>query len=90
MELVTHDPLFERIGNPWIQNLKRLGVEVNFRLVDVSQYVNRVNSFNFDLTTVPYSRGLNPGNEQREYWGVQRPQWGSSNYAGIKTQWWMS
>lgn len=85
MELVTHDPLFERIGNPWIQNLKRLGVEVNFRLVDVSQYVNRVNSFNFDLTTVPYSQGLNPGNEQREYWGSAAATIeGSSNYAGIK------
>jgi microcin C transport system substrate-binding protein len=85
MELVTHDALFERIANPWIQNLKRLGVEVNLRLVDVSQYVNRVNSFNFDMTTVPYSQGLNPGNEQREYWGSAAASIeGSSNYAGIK------
>ncbi|HMW48945.1 MAG TPA: extracellular solute-binding protein [Cellvibrionaceae bacterium] len=85
LELVTHDALFERIANPWIQNLKRLGIEVNLRVVDVSQYINRVNSFNFDLTVVPYSQGLNPGNEQREYWGSAAASIeGSSNYAGIK------
>lgn len=84
-ELVTHDGLFERVANPWIQNLKRLGIEVNLRVVDVSQYINRMNSFNFDLTSMPYSQGLNPGNEEREYWGSAAAGIeGGSNYAGIK------
>jgi microcin C transport system substrate-binding protein len=85
IEFLTHDPTFERIANPWIQNLKRLGVELNLRLVDDSHYINRINSFNFDMTFNGVQQSLSPGNEQRDMWGSASASIeGSYNFYGIK------
>ncbi|HEY6529653.1 MAG TPA: extracellular solute-binding protein [Cellvibrionaceae bacterium] len=84
-ELVTSLPAFERIANPYVQNLKRLGVQLDFRLVDTSQYQNRMNSFDYDMTFGVIGQSLSPGNEQREYWGSSAAGIeGSRNYSGIK------
>ncbi|HRH77960.1 MAG TPA: extracellular solute-binding protein [Cellvibrionaceae bacterium] len=84
-ELVTHDPTFERIANPLAQNLKRLGIELNLRLVDVSQYINRINSQNFDITFNAIQQSLSPGNEQREFWSsAMADVQGGRNLSGIK------
>ncbi|MFO1368836.1 MAG: extracellular solute-binding protein [Marinagarivorans sp.] len=84
-ELVTHDPTFERIANPLAQNLKRLGIELNLRLVDVSQYINRINSHNFDITFNAIQQSLSPGNEQREFWSSSLADvQGGRNFCGIK------
>jgi microcin C transport system substrate-binding protein len=75
----------ERYLVPFRRNLERLGIQVSLRLVDTSQYVNRVDSFDFDMTTVVWAQSLSPGNEQRDFWSsgaADRP--GSRNLAGIK------
>jgi microcin C transport system substrate-binding protein len=85
VEFLTHDPTFERIANPLAQNLKRLGIELNLRLVDGSQYINRMNSFNFDMTFNSVAQSLSPGNEQRDMWSSTAAAIeGSRNYYGIK------
>lgn len=74
----------ERYLVPFKKNLERLGIQVDLRLVDTSQYVNRVDNFDFDVTTVVWAQSLSPGNEQRDFWSsgaADRP--GSRNLAGI-------
>lgn len=85
IELISHMATFERVANPYVQNLKRLGIQLDFRVVDPSQYLNRLNNFNFDMTFGALGQSLSPGNEQREFWssaaaGIE----GSRNYSGIK------
>jgi microcin C transport system substrate-binding protein len=85
IEYLERDPAFERIVNPYIQNLKRLGIDMNIRTVDISQYINRVQDFDFDITTLGFGQSQSPGNEQRYYWSSSAADTkGSSNYAGIK------
>ncbi len=75
----------ERTIAPMIRNLKRLGVEANIRLIDTSQYRNRLDQFDFDIVTSWFRQSLSPGNEQRDFWGSEtadRP--GSRNLIGIK------
>jgi microcin C transport system substrate-binding protein len=84
-EVLLRSPTFERITGPMIQNLERLGVKVTMRTVDVSQWVNRIQAFDFDMIVFPWGQSISPGNEQREYWGSSAAnQEGSRNFAGIK------
>ena len=84
-ELLLVQPTFERIALPFKKNLNRLGIKMNIRLVDSSQYVNRLNNFNFDMIVYTFRQSLSPGNEQRDFWSSSAADTpGSSNLAGIK------
>jgi microcin C transport system substrate-binding protein len=75
----------ERVLLPFFHNLQRLGITVRPRLVDTSQYINRVRSRDFDMMIFNNAQALSPGNEQREYWGSHAADEPSSrNIAGIK------
>lgn len=85
IEYLAYDSSSERIINPYIQNLSRLGIKSTLRMVDTSQYINRIQSFDFDVTTVVLAQSQSPGNEQRDYWSSSAADiQGSRNYSGIK------
>ncbi len=48
-ELLIYSPSSERPAIPFQENLKKQGVEMNIRLVDTTQYINRVRERDFDL-----------------------------------------
>nr|WP_243374499.1 extracellular solute-binding protein [Microvirga solisilvae] len=74
----------ERYALPYREALKRLGIDVNVRIVDEAQYINRTRSFDFDMVGHVWPQTLSPGNEQREFWGsAAAKNEGSQNYAGI-------
>lgn len=76
---------FERIVLPLQRNLARLGIDMNIRLVDQSQYINRVTQYDFDMISEVWPQSDSPGNEQREFWGsAAADQPGSRNTAGVK------
>jgi len=75
----------ERYSLPFVQNLKRLGINANVRLVDPTQYQKRVEKFDFDMITGGWGQSESPGNEQRSMWGSAAADLeGSENYVGIK------
>jgi microcin C transport system substrate-binding protein len=85
IEILGQDPADERIALFYKPNLERLGVTVSIRIVDNTQYQQRLRSFDFDLTTTVWAQSLSPGNEQRDFFGsvaADRP--GSQNLPGIK------
>jgi len=85
IEFLTSSPAFERIVGPYIQNLERLGVEANIRLVDTAQYQNRIQEYDYDTITSLRGQSLSPGNEQRNFWTSESAdEPGTRNYAGIK------
>jgi len=84
-EVLVYDTLFERMVNPFVKNLQRLGIEASVRRVEMPQFVNRMREFDFDLTISGFGQGNSPGNEQLEYWHSSRADTKSSqNYIGIK------
>jgi microcin C transport system substrate-binding protein len=65
--------------------LERLGIEVSVRIVDDTQYINRVRERDFDVIVTSWGQSLSPGNEQRNMWGSDAAdEPGSQNYVGIK------
>ena len=84
-EIIDTNPVFERWVLPFTQNLKRIGVEANFRIVDPAQYQNRMTEYDYDMTIGGFGQSSSPGNEQRDFWGSQKADIpGSRNYIGIK------
>lgn len=84
-EILLSQPGLERMTGPMIANLQRLGVDASMRTVDTSQYQNRMDAYDFDMTTAIIPQSMSPGNEQREFFsssGADSP--GSYNYAGVK------
>lgn len=76
---------WERITLPFIGQLKRLGIRAKVNVVDVIQYKNRMDNFDYDMIVAVWGQSLSPGNEQRYFWGSEAADsQGSSNYAGLK------
>lgn len=83
-EILLNGPTIERVAIPFADNLKKIGIQASVRTVDAAQYTNRVRSFDYDMIYLGWAQSLNPGNEQRDYWGSQSvDKTGSRNYAGI-------
>ena len=85
--ILLRSPAFERIVLPVRRNLKRLGIDMRIRLVDFSQYVNRVRKFDFDVVVLGWGQSLSPGNEQRGFWttaAAKRPA--SNNWSGLQNR----
>ncbi len=83
-ELLLSNPSFERTVTPFINSVKKIGIDARIRTVDDSQYTNRVRSFDYDMIYGIWAQTLVPGNEQIDYWGSSSAnQQGSRNYAGI-------
>jgi len=84
-EILLVSPFFERIVLPYKKNLERIGIEVSVRTVDSSQYINRVQAFDFDMIVSSFAQSSSPGNEQRDFWSTAKAdQVGSRNVIGIK------
>jgi microcin C transport system substrate-binding protein len=85
VEILIFEDGFERIIGPYINNLKKIGVNATLRLVDPSQYERRMKAFDFDLAVERYSLPLTPGVEVKSYWGSDAAKMdGSFNLAGIE------
>lgn len=86
IEFLIHQDGLQRTLMPFVRNMKRLGVTVSIRQVDVPQYIERMRSKDFDMTTSVMPQSLNPGNEQAQFWGsASADQAGNYNYTGIKS-----
>ncbi len=85
IEILGDGPTDERIANPYIEELRLLGIKASLRIVDQAQYKNRMDKFDFEITSALSRQSLSPGNEQREYWSSSTSdKAGGRNTAGIK------
>ncbi|WP_454918393.1 extracellular solute-binding protein [Xanthobacter sediminis] len=85
LEILITSPAFERVAVFYKPALERLGLQVSIRLVDSSQYINRVRARDFDMIVSGWGQSLSPGNEQRDFFGSEAAdREGSRNYGGIR------
>jgi microcin C transport system substrate-binding protein len=69
----------------FIRNLRQLGIEASIRVVDAAQYKQRMDDFDFDVTTERLVMSFSPGEELRSRFGSQAAdEHGSSNWIGVK------
>lgn len=84
-EFLMFQANMERVLLPFKRNLAELGIDMQIRRVDITQFVNRLRSRDFDMTSNIWSQSNSPGNEQREYWhSSSSDNPGSRNFIGLK------
>jgi len=71
LEVLLYDSGMERVVQPTLRNMARLGVQTSLRIVDINQYHNRQRNFDFDMVVSHFPQSNNPGNEQRDFWTSQ-------------------
>lgn len=75
---------FDRILAPYARNLKKLGIEMNYRTVDSSLYKRRIDTYDFDMVVTSFPASMSPGNELRNMFHSQSvSSKGSRNLPGI-------
>jgi microcin C transport system substrate-binding protein len=83
-EILLRQAGMKRVIEPFIENLRKAGIQVTERLVDANQYKVRLDNFDYDMTTFVLSQSLSPSHEQRGYFHSSTVNIkGSRNYAGI-------
>ncbi len=84
-ELIIRQPGIEKIALVLKARLRQLGVTLDIRLIDTGQWINRIQAYDFDMTTFWWQQSLSPGNEQQIFWSsAAADQPGTRNFAGIK------
>jgi microcin C transport system substrate-binding protein len=83
-EFLDNSNVFERHTQPFIKNLKLLGVNARIRVVDAAQYKKRLEDFDFDIVHDVMLMAWNPGEELRAYFSSKTANMnGSRNLAGV-------
>jgi microcin C transport system substrate-binding protein len=76
-----------RVVTPWARNLEKIGVKLNFRPVDFALYQQRLQKFDFDITSIAYGGTNNPGQEYADMFGSKAADMeDSGNLAGLKNR----
>jgi microcin C transport system substrate-binding protein len=84
-EILLVSPSFERVMAPYVNNLKKLGINASYRTIDPTLYTRRVQTFDYDMIVTTFGQSQSPGNEQRDYWhSAMADQEGSKNLIGLK------
>lgn len=75
-----------RVVGPWARNLEKLGIRLNFRPVDFALYQQRLQKFEFDITSMAYGGTHNPGQEYADMFGSAAAEIeDSGNLTGIQS-----
>jgi microcin C transport system substrate-binding protein len=84
LSLILNNPAEEKIALAYARDLKRLGIILNIRVLDTSQFFGALNDYDYDLVSWRWVNSLSPGTEQNVYWGCDAANTkGSRNYSGI-------
>lgn len=79
-----HNPGIYRILSPWFRNLKRLGIEADYREVEPAAYKERLDNFDYDVVLFVLPVRDYPGPELKDYFSSSSANIsGSKNLAGI-------
>ncbi len=83
VEFLEYSPSFDRVIQPFVANLKSLGVDAKLNRVDTAQYIERSRSFDFDIMTDHLSIGYEAGSGLEQAFGSREAEYSLFNPAGI-------
>ncbi len=74
----------ERVMVPFTENLKSVGVDIEFELIDPGAWAERRKKYDFDLATAAWQVQVMPGAELRAFYGsAAAAAEGSNNLSGL-------
>ena len=86
IEILNDSQAFTRIIEPFIENLKSLGVNAVHTKIDNAQMTERERTFDFDIVTGNFPMSFTPGSGLKQYFGSETADVSIFNKAGIKSE----
>lgn len=84
LNLLSFSPAFDRIINPYIENLQAIGIDAKLDRVDIAQYQERRRSADWDLTAQSFSMDFEPGDALKQWFGSITAEDSSRNIMYLK------
>lgn len=69
VEILNDSQTFDRVINPYVENLRRLGVDAVNTRVDDAQYETRRRAHDFDMVSANLGQAYIPGADLQQYFG---------------------
>ncbi|HAO58419.1 MAG TPA: ABC transporter substrate-binding protein [Alphaproteobacteria bacterium] len=86
LEFLNDSQSFDRVINPFVENLRKLGVDAVHTRVDNAQATERERNFDFDIVTGNFRTSLTSGAGLKQYFGSETADISIFNLAGYKSE----
>ncbi|MBP7242922.1 extracellular solute-binding protein [Amaricoccus sp.] len=84
LEILEDNPSLERVLNPFIANLRQIGIDASLRMVDSAQYEERQKNHDYDMLPTRLVMSMAPSVELRTIFGSEGADAaGSYNLSGV-------
>ena len=84
IQIVDDSPSFERIINPMVENMRKVGIDATYLLIDPAQMQERQKTFDFDIIPGRLVMSLSPGEELLATFGTDGANTpDTTNFSGI-------
>ncbi|TCP60746.1 microcin C transport system substrate-binding protein [Rhodovulum bhavnagarense] len=84
VEFLNDSQTFNRVIDPYVENLRRAGIDATHSFVDNAQATNRERSHDFDIITAQFPMDYVPGSGLRQYFGSETADSSVFNTMGLK------
>jgi microcin C transport system substrate-binding protein len=87
VEFLNDSPTFDRVINPYVENLKTLGIDAQMTRVDNAQMEARTRppAYDFDIVVDNARSGYISGSELKQYYGSETADISAFNTYGLKS-----
>jgi microcin C transport system substrate-binding protein len=84
LRFADDSPAMERVINPYVANLRRLGIDASYTQIDAAQMQQRQEEFDYDILPARFAMSLSPSIELRQLFSSDAADTpGSANLSGI-------
>ncbi|PID35554.1 MAG: ABC transporter substrate-binding protein [Rhodobacterales bacterium] len=83
VEFLEYSPAFDRVVQPFVDNLRAIGVDASLNRVDTAQFMERRRGFDYDIVTDHLSLGYEPGSGLAQRFGSEAMEVSVFNTIGL-------
>lgn len=86
VDFLNDSQTFDRVINPFVENLKALGIDARHNRIDNAQRVNRERSYDFDISTTHLLMSEVPSSSLYQYFGSETVDVSVRNMMGLQSE----
>lgn len=86
LEILNDSQAFDRVINPFVENLQRLGVDAVHTRIDNAQMTERERNFDFDMVVGNFRTSLTSGSGLKQYFGSESADYSIFNLSGYRSE----
>ena len=83
LEILEDSATFDRVHNPYVENLRAAGIDVRYERVDAAQAADRKTNADFDMVVDQFALGYEPGSNLVQYLGSESEDTPEFNSMGL-------